>query len=41
MKTFVEIGCSDFNNLENFLDYGWRGFLLSQFQNILILYLQK
>lgn len=28
MKTFVEIGCSDFNNLENFLDYGWRGFFV-------------
>jgi len=28
MKTFIEIGCSDFNNLDNFLDYNWRGFFV-------------
>ena len=28
MKTFIEIGCSDFNNLDAFLDHGWRGFFV-------------
>lgn len=28
MKTFIEIGTSDFNNLDAFLDCGWRGFFV-------------
>lgn len=28
MKTFIEIGTSDFNNLDAFLDCGWRGFFI-------------
>lgn len=32
MKTFVEIGCCDFDTLRHLCDYGWRGVMIDPYQ---------